>query len=263
MSTLSPQPSLISTLNDNENPSRQTLTVCREELKNTGLYLGDRSTDICQNVEWKRFGRCDQLITKTSTDDNKEVLKTSTEEEHTQLSSSQPSTSPHPTQAILHTIIMISADDCFLTPCGHWKGPTPTTKSFTDVKLAFRGEDPNQDTIREDFKTVIQNAKRLIDNVTTGNVQKKGFLNFIGSKEGLRFQHVLFEVSKTLIQIQVLPYADVNQPHDGLRSDNESSDTEGIPCVSYTRTIMTDIYRRKHRTTQLANHSPRSNERQK
>jgi len=95
---------------------------------------------------------------------------------------------------------MISADDCFLTPCGNWKGPTPTTKSFTDVKLAFRGDDPNQDTIRDDYKTVIQNAKRLMDNIATGNVQKKGFLNYIGTKEGLRFRHVLFEVSNTRLQ---------------------------------------------------------------
>ena len=188
----SPQQPSSSSLSHNENPNYyQQLTICRNELKDTGLYLGDPSTDIREIVEWKRFGRCQQLVTKIIGNNDNETCGSNMKD----IQHAPASTIPHSTQAILHAIVTISANDCFLTPCGSWRGPTATAKSFTDAKLSFRGEDPNQDTIRKDFEMVIQNAKRLMDDVATENVQRKGFLNFIGTKGGLRFRHVLFEVS--------------------------------------------------------------------
>lgn len=113
-----------------EHRSLQLLTACHDQLKESGLYLGDRSNEIRQNVEWKHFGRCNQLVTKIMPDE-------ANVDEGKEQSSSLHALEHQHTQATLYVIIAVSPDDCFLTLCGNWRGPTATTKSFTDVKLSF------------------------------------------------------------------------------------------------------------------------------
>ena len=109
-------------------------------------------------------------------------------------------TSPGPTKALLEpavfsTIVLIDYDDCWLTPCGFWKGPTNTTKKFEDLKLSFLGKAPSKDFLSQDFSTIIQNSKSLMDETSINEAKKSGFL--VTTKKGenaIRLRHVVFEV---------------------------------------------------------------------
>ena len=65
--------------------------------------------------------------------------------------------------AILSAIIFIDYDDCWLTPCGHWKGPSKITKKFEDLKMSFHGKSPSKDFLSQDFSTVFKNTKMLME----------------------------------------------------------------------------------------------------
>ena len=89
--------------------------------------------------------------------------------------------------------VLTSSDDCWLTPCGNWKGPTTVTKNFQDLKLTFPAGPPSDafNIFKQDFSTVVDNIKWILNEVAVGDVKSKGFLN---PTNMLRFRHVLFEV---------------------------------------------------------------------
>ena len=66
-------------------------------------------------------------------------------------------------QAVFSIVVQISYDNCWLTPCGHWKGPNQVTKKFEDLKLSFQGERPSHEVFAEDFTTSVSNIRKLID----------------------------------------------------------------------------------------------------
>ena len=105
-------------------------------------------------------------------------------------------------QAVFSIVVQISYDNCWLTPCGHWKGPNQVTKKFEDLKLSFQGERPSHEVFAEDFTTSVSNIRKLIDQqiATTDsdpNAIQRGFLipSHTNGSHILKFWHAVFEVS--------------------------------------------------------------------
>ena len=84
-------------------------------------------------------------------------------------------TNGHLEPALLSAIILIDDTDCWLTPCGYWKGLTKVTKQFEDLKLSFHGKSPTQTFLSQDFETMKTNAKALMQDIAIGDARNRGF----------------------------------------------------------------------------------------
>ena len=155
----------------------------------SAFYLGDPARTFKYNVMRKCVGNGNRLVTKESA---KAVDKTDSEEAQAADSDNDPSQTTDTTSrvltdtlfelAILSAIVFINFDDCWLTPCGFWKGPTSVTKKFEDLKLSFLGKAPNKDFLSQDFSTIVQNAKTLMDETSLAGAKSSGFL--VTTKKG-------------------------------------------------------------------------------
>jgi hypothetical protein len=173
----------------------------RESLmqSNTSFYLGDAAKSFNGKVVWKRIGRGYRLVTKDSATavDKAHEARAAAEAsgENSNNLSSDNNVEPLLEPAILSAIVFIDYDDCWLTPCGHWKGPNKITKKFEDLKMSFHGKSPSKDFLSQDFSTVFKNAKKLMEEIALDNSTTVGFLTV--SKSGgdaIRFRHTVFEV---------------------------------------------------------------------
>ena len=196
--------------NDIENSASGTrlLMRARSSLLATTIYLGRDFHDIDERVEWQRVGLADRLLIKKSQIGTMKIEKEETTMENTSKEienvgvdiDTESSLEP----ALLSMIVLIDSDNCWLTPCGNWKGPTKITKKFEDVKLSFLGKAPIQEFLADDFDCVAKNSKRLMDMVTKENGKTTGFL--IATKSGeraIRFRHAVFEVCGNLLYSEI------------------------------------------------------------
>jgi len=161
------------------------LHLIRSDLMDSGIYIGDPTNQFRQDVVWKRHGRADHLVFKEVETENE------TENRNTDLSSTI-----ELTPATLSVVVLASYEDCWLIPCGNWKGPTQVTKKFEDLKLSFVGERPVQfDVFQKDYNHVLMNVKWLMQQISVPNAKSKGFLNTsrTANAESLKFRHALFE----------------------------------------------------------------------
>ena len=176
---------------------QRRLQAARDALVESGCYLGDSANAFRDNVVWKRVGRGNWLVTKDSTQATDEPQET---DGHETVAATEDDDENQPSnngatleQATLSAVLLISYDDCWLTPCGNWKGPTTVTKNFQDLKLTFQAGPPSDtfNIFKRDFSTVVDNIKWILNEVAVGDIKSKGFLN---PTNMLRFRHVLFEV---------------------------------------------------------------------
>ena len=158
-----------STLDDQyADPVTKRLIQVRESLIRTdapAFYLGDPTRTFKYKVAWERVGNGNKLVTKNSTTAVDDIEKT-----QATISNLDPYASPSTTDtylepAVFSAIIYIDFEDCWLTPCGFWKGSTTATKKFEDLKLSFHGIAPSTDFLCEDFSTLIENTKSLMEDI--------------------------------------------------------------------------------------------------
>jgi len=182
------------------NDSTLDLATVKSDLSDCGYYLGDAS--VRQNVVWKRIGRSTLLVTKESAQAHEKASinanvkgKQTDAEGGSQAACVEPGVIPDLEPAMLYAVVTIGPDDCFLTPCGNWKGPTATMQRFEDVKLSFRGDAPTDNVFGKDFQAMTNNAKSIMQQIAVPNTINKGFV-VVGKSvtESLRFRHVIFEV---------------------------------------------------------------------
>ena len=114
----------------------------RSDLIDSGIYIGDSTNQFRQDVEWKRHGHGDHLVFKESThsDTQAETISISNDLPLNRADDSETVSVQEWTPATLSVVVLASYDDCWLTPCGNWRGPTQVTKKFEDLKLSFLGE---------------------------------------------------------------------------------------------------------------------------
>ena len=171
---------------DHQDLISRRLSRARSLLLSTSLYLGDDFQNIKDHALWKRIGLGNRLVTKESFISDSNRSKSDTED--------IPDSLLEP--ALLSVIVKINPENCWVTPCGYWKGPTKGTKKFEDLKLSIQGECPSYDFLTQDFESVVNNLKLFMENVAIPGSKTTGFL--IGSKESgyaFRFRHVVFKVS--------------------------------------------------------------------
>ncbi|KAF7362487.1 hypothetical protein MVEN_00596400 [Mycena venus] len=96
--------------------------------------------------------------------------------------------------ASLLLVAKVSPDDCWLTPCGSWKGPTAITPTFADLKLNCRLVAPEDPTFANDFRVVLRNLETLISRVETKGYERVGVFDpKERPKTSIKLRHVVFE----------------------------------------------------------------------
>lgn len=187
---------------------RRRLEANRQKFIESGIYLAEPEHSFTNDVTWKRIGRGYQLVT------NESVEAANTKTANSNITNDQQDSDDEETiendpnslleQAVFSVVVQISYDDCWLTPCGHWKGPNQVTRKFEDLKLSFHGEQPSHEVFANDFTTSISNIRKLIDDQikTSGcdpNAIQRRFL-IPSRKDGsyvLKFRHAVFQVSRS------------------------------------------------------------------
>src|SRR6266446_8754047 len=221
---------------------RRRLEADRQKFIDSGIYLAEPEHSFLEDVTWKHIGRGYQLVTNESVEAaNANTADTDSTNDHSDDGETREN---DPTslleQAVFSVVVQISYDDCWLTPCGHWKGPNQVTKKFEDLKLSFQGEQPSHEVFAEDFITSVSNIRKLIGQqiTTTGsdpNAIQRGFL--IPSRTNgsylLKFRHAVFEVSSGQSMPVFKNDADlpISQKTDGNASDT-ASEADGTHCLS-------------------------------
>ena len=129
----------------------------RENFKDTIGYLAD--ADIVGDFEWLSLGR-EVLLVTTETAAAYKAVKADPKNRGRKVAPPEP--------AVLKMIARISYSDCWLTPCGMWKAPTPAAQSFADVKLSCAAESVAEDPVlAADFAKVIENLNAIMQNGRT------------------------------------------------------------------------------------------------
>ncbi|KAK7063905.1 hypothetical protein R3P38DRAFT_2821118 [Favolaschia claudopus] len=96
--------------------------------------------------------------------------------------------------AKLSFVAKISAKNCFLTPCGNWKGEAAYLPTLADVKLACELVAPHDTPFADDFPMVIRNLESLTSMAANENHTPKGILDWNSqSKRTIKVRHRLFE----------------------------------------------------------------------
>jgi hypothetical protein len=199
------------------------LRDARNLLMEDGFYLGNSS--VRDSVTWHREGRAHYLVTKSSAVAFEDAVKASAADP------SAPAPSP-PELATLSAIVYIADENFWFTSCARWRGPTPVSPSFADIKPSFLGQAPADDPVRADFAEVISNIKGLMAMASTpGFTTKRGVLVGAANDTMLKIKHQVFEVrfifSLVLGYISHVSYlqkVDPSQPVDGGSETASESD---------------------------------------
>jgi hypothetical protein len=105
-----------------------------------------------------------------------------------------------PDPVVFSVVLEVSHDNCWVTPCGYWRGPNPVTKKFEDLKLSFQGEQPTNEVFASDFSNILNNLRFLFNQQVRNIGDKDAVLRaFLQSSKGkhndvLKFRHAVFEV---------------------------------------------------------------------
>lgn len=186
------------------------LQLTRAKLIETGFYLGDGTKPYDNLVVWKHIGNRHQLVTIDSANTAVKPGKfhANTVDAGASTSNTVSGSDILLDPAILSVIIAIDYDNCWVTPCGYWKGPTTVSPTFEHLKLSFQGKSPSNDFLSQDFVMAVNNVKGLMKKVAVDNTLSQGFLghskstNF--SSDAIKFCCVVFEVLSILLIIQAM-----------------------------------------------------------
>ncbi|KAK6977802.1 hypothetical protein R3P38DRAFT_2581117 [Favolaschia claudopus] len=90
----------------------------------------------------------------------------------------------------LTVVAMVSPENCYLTPCANWNGPTEFDPSFADIKLNCRLVAPSNSLFAGDFQIAMKTITKLMAQVETDGYKKSGILNFKENpKIGFKIRH--------------------------------------------------------------------------
>ena len=179
-------------------PFTERLQGTREDLINSGMYLGDIDNAFRQEVTWRYVGNEKWLlVTKESADavDGKPVEAEATAESSASVTVTAPAEvlnldevvaadSPASTATVSSTdpednandeavgtvlvpaqlsVVLLCSPDSWLTPCDFWRGPTQFTRRFADLKISLAGGCPPDKfyPFSEDFRVVRENVAWL------------------------------------------------------------------------------------------------------
>ncbi|KAG6823746.1 hypothetical protein H0H92_009144 [Tricholoma furcatifolium] len=126
----------------------QELNQKRSSLIGQGFYLGDDSFDI-DSVKWEKGGSENRLVKASS-----EIRL----------------------DAPLSMVLRIKKNDPYVMSCGNWRGPSPTVRKFSDVKISCIGLTPGHRPFEQDYERCIQNLRALMQKAPTNPGGSRGVL---------------------------------------------------------------------------------------
>lgn len=148
----------------------------RQQLLESGFYLAD--DDVIKNVEWVRQGRSHYLAT---------LQEDASENSHT---------TPHEL-ADLSAIVYIDSHNFYLTADGGYRKGMGIYQHLHEVKPSCTVTAPPMDPVKNDFSSVTNNLRILMQKVGTPGYEKgKGFLyheNSSPTPTHFKIRHCLFE----------------------------------------------------------------------
>ncbi|KAK7055632.1 hypothetical protein R3P38DRAFT_2760807 [Favolaschia claudopus] len=170
------------------------LVAFREELLKDPYYLGRE--EVISKVGWNKVGRDEMVVSAEEAakrvPDNENQSTADPDVEDGEVSEVGEPATLNPVR--LTAVAMVSADDCWLTPCGNWKGRTKFTPNLADLKLNCRLVAPSASPFAVDFKVVMKTIKKLMAQVETAGYEKSGIFNAKENpKATLKIRHVVFE----------------------------------------------------------------------
>jgi len=219
MATRTPPPSQPSSFTEH-------LQDIREDLIDSGMYLGDIHNAFRREVTWRHVGygkkilvtkesasavdakrQADAIATATvpedfasvkSEDENRADSRSASVSSTVTDSSDEAGTELVPAQL---SVVLQCSRGSWLTPCDFWNGPTEDgfEKKFADLKISVVGDRPphNFQPFYDDFRVVRENVAWLMNQVKVRGAACKGFAvqDDSANLSALRFRHKLFEVS--------------------------------------------------------------------
>ncbi|KAJ7342808.1 hypothetical protein DFH08DRAFT_873609 [Mycena albidolilacea] len=199
-------------------------------------YLG--VPEIREQAVWRTIGRENKLVTAESVRaaDRKaariaEIEEVKVNERFGNRGASQRTSIPETLVPVdLTFVAVISPNDFWLTPDVNWKGKTPYTKTFEDVRLRCRLVAPKiPDFAASDFSEALANLDWFMGaSATPGNTRQS-----IVEAGAIKLRHVLFERI------------------EGEPVDSEVKAMEDWPCSTEEARKARDAIKRTHRVLPL------------
>jgi hypothetical protein len=156
----------------------------RDNLKDTVGYLGDEN--MTADLEWMRCGK-DTLLVSSADRTAYNAAKADPANRGRKIA--------FPPPVPLTLLARISYQDCWLAPCGMWKGPKSVPKSFADIKLSCTFETVEDPILSADFTRAMENIQSILDSGRTlGTKDYRGPLcldEYGGTK--IKLKHKVFD----------------------------------------------------------------------
>ncbi|KAJ6621871.1 hypothetical protein B0H10DRAFT_2432140 [Mycena sp. CBHHK59/15] len=176
----------------------------RKKLQEDPYYLGNQGAT--NNVAWRKVGKEDMLVSAEAAaahDAVERAAATDANEDDTDANTDADRGNLEPVGLTL--VGTIAARDCWLMPCGFWKGSTVFTPTFADLKLNCRIVAPTDPPFASDFQVALKNIETLATKAETKGHDKVGVFDAKDkSKSSIKLRHVVFEEKEA---------GDVDDPH--------------------------------------------------
>ncbi|KAJ7018594.1 hypothetical protein C8F04DRAFT_1404858 [Mycena alexandri] len=161
------------------------LAALRDELAQNTHFLAN--ANIPSTLTWKKIGSDNVLVSTEAAAKYDNAVQPTTDNEET------PTEVPELDPALLSMVAKVATSDFWLTPCGHWKGPTSFTPTFADLKLNCRLVAHEDSVFKGDFKKVLDNVSALMAKAATSGHSRQGIFDPKEQpKTSLKVRHVVF-----------------------------------------------------------------------
>ncbi|KAK7021474.1 hypothetical protein R3P38DRAFT_2486263, partial [Favolaschia claudopus] len=135
------------------------LASFRAELLKNPYYLG--IPNLVGNVDWKRVGRDEMIVSAEAVAiDTSNTGKTSTAGSEIEDGEAGEPGEEELNPVQLTMVAKVSTDNCWLTPCANWKGPTEYIPVLANIKLNCLLVAPSSTLFAGDFNVALTNVTK-------------------------------------------------------------------------------------------------------
>ncbi|KAK7025639.1 hypothetical protein R3P38DRAFT_2778450 [Favolaschia claudopus] len=170
------------------------LASFRADLLAGPYYLGNE--DVISSLAWKKVGRDEMVVSAEEAAKHASNMEKQSNTDHDNEGSEggEGVGADDLNPVGLTVVAMVSPENCYLTPCANWNGPTEFDPSFADIKLNCRLVAPLNSLFAGDFQFAMRTITKLMAQVETDGYKKSGIFNFNENpKIGFKIRHIVFE----------------------------------------------------------------------
>ncbi|KAK7016115.1 hypothetical protein R3P38DRAFT_3321543 [Favolaschia claudopus] len=182
------------------------LASFRADLLAGPYYL--ENEDVISSLAWKKVGRDEMVVSAEEAAKHASNMEKQSNTDHDNEGSEggEGVGADDLNPVGLTVVAMVSPENCYLTPCANWNGPTEFDPSFADIKLNCRLVAPLNSLFAGDFQFAMRTITKLMAQVETDGYKKSGIFNFNENpKIGFKIRHIVFEPKEeSIIELFVL-----------------------------------------------------------